>query len=78
MQLMLPETKGKKLVDIRLLFKDYTCMTGCRLYMCCCILNRARHFDGEPRRRYETRDDMIAAKRAADGIVRGAASVTMF
>ena len=40
--LMLPETKGKKLIEIRKLFKAYTCQTGCRIYFCPCILNRQR------------------------------------
>jgi hypothetical protein len=36
-QLMLPETKGRKLTEIRRLFKDYTCMTGCKVCVSACV-----------------------------------------
>jgi hypothetical protein len=65
---MLPETKGRKLTDIRLLFKNYTCAYGCRVYMCCCLYRQRFVVSSQDERR--SKEEIAAAKRAANKLVR--------
>jgi hypothetical protein len=66
MHIMLPETKGKKLVDVRKMFKNYTCGYGCRSHLCCCLF---KHVIDNGKRL--TKKEVVDAKRKSNKLQSG-------